>query len=217
MAMEKIKQWVILIVVAPWLLTTLSACMSKAEDLRSDLQFGYVRVPTSIRGSHEVIYVDGQSCPAELFGGRWEPAAGTAVDWTYSQTIDKSGVQVITAKGSTGFPINNTWEHTYIVDGKLHDGKLHFDTVGAGRGTKKYTYAASCNFKLKDFKYQVFRVIKNYAQGATVEDYIVGGKLKGSAILGSRKAFLRDARHLDLKNSLSVTTRYDEIFVKFSQ
>ena len=217
MAKEKVKQWGLVMVVATWLLTTLSACavLSKAESLRLDLQLGYVSVPTYMRGSHEVIYVDGQSCPAELFGGRWEPAHAPLIDWTYSQTIDKSGVQVITAKESWGFPTNYTKEHTYIVDGKIHDGKVHMNFVD--NNEPKYTYAASCNFKLKDFNYKVFRVVKNYARGATVEDYIVGGKLEGSAILGSRNAFLRDARHLDLKNSLSVTTRYDQIFVKFSQ
>ena len=212
MAKEKVKQWVILIVASTWLLTTLSACgmggstmpFSKIDLLSLDLSHDRASVPTYIRDSHELIYVDGQSCPDKLWG-RWiqvtYPNNSTR---TFSQTTDKSGVHEITQKIHLGFGVD---EETYIVDGKFHnDGKLHYG--------KKFTYAASCHFKLKDLNYKVFRLVKNFPSGeALVEDYIVGGKLQGVSILGHRLHFTRN-RHLDLENSMSVATRYEGLYGK---
>ena len=201
MAKEKVKkQWVMLIVGATWLLTTLSACVGKVDQLRLDLSNRLVSEPRSILDA-EVIYVDGQSCPDELWG-RWEDIRSHSGNiMTFSQTTDKSGVQEITQKEKEGFPFYTRREKTYIVDGKLHNGKF---PTGI-----KYTYAASCNFKLKDFNYKVFRVVKNRrsAEGAWVDDYIVGGKLKGVSILVHGSYFTRN-RHLDLENSMSVATGY---------
>ena len=219
MAKEKVKQWGLVMVVATWLLTTLSACgVSKFTSLELDFRYGRISVPTSIRDANEVIYVDGQSCPNELFWAKWRglvySRAVMREIMTFSQTTDKSGVQEIKHIAQDGFPFFNIEAATYIVDGKLHDGKF---TTGI-----KYTYAASCNYKLKDFNYKVFRVVRNEHRNdrpevvARVDDYIVGGKLKGVPLLVHRTYYTTN-RRLELEDSMSVATSFEILYGKDSQ
>ena len=217
MAKEKIKQWCLLIVVATGLLTALSACgVSKSSKVAYDLSHNNLRLPTYIRDRHELIYVDGQSCPDELWG-KWSEKGLDVKKMALSHKTDKSGVQIIAIRTNSGFPWFLKAKETFIVDGKIHPARIQGrQYLFKGEKSAATAYAASCNFKLKDSKYKVFRVLRSFHLGVSVNDYIVG-KLRGVSILGDRHTFVPNSRDLDLKNSLSVSTALFSWHTKDSQ
>lgn len=169
MAKEKVKQWVILIVVAMWLLTTLSACV----------------------GSQKVAHTN----PDELWG-TW--ACNKDLGLTFSQRTDASGVEVVVKEshrrmgmGDEESYIVDRKPHQLIVT--LTGGSVLLGLLAplaeasppmVGPQKQDAFYAATSNLKTPE-GHRIFRLVKRqgvslmkgrgYGRGyvTMVDDYFV--------------------------------------------
>ena len=163
MAKVQVKQWVILLVVATWLLTTLSGCFlgynTDYPRVGWTSRPGYHPSAPQLRG--KLVETPSNKCPDELWGSwgdlRDTNSSGSGyvseISEVFSHNIDGFGVESVTKKhiGTFGFIGNNTT--TYVVDNKKRQ---------AG-GTY---YRARCDLKTEKSGYRVLRITYFDKQGS---------------------------------------------------
>lgn len=151
MAKEKVKQWVILVVVALWLLTTLSACVSPPVHLKE-----------------KIVDTLSNKCPDELWGAWGKgPDQFHSHSMVFSHSIDGSGVESVTKDPSEGY------KYSYVVDNKKHP---FLPNNKRSRAAYIYYYSARCDLKTAQSGYQVFRITYFDKQGSPqyMYDHFVG-------------------------------------------
>ena len=162
MAKVQVKQWVIFLVVATWLLTTLSACG------------GSRKMPVAAQG---VTHTN----PNELWG-TWACQHGDKVYvHTFSRRIDASGVEVVSDESSDALGGST---HTYIVDRKIHKKETIsrtsplgiFGEILAGAGVAPdWSYIATSKLRTQE-GHKILRVVQwnpGKRQYGYFTDYVV--------------------------------------------
>ena len=155
MAKVKVKEWVIFLVVATWLLTTLSACGSLAT------YPGQKNKAPQIQG--KIVETSSNKCPDELWGSWGSLYAGGSgevfdVDKVFSHSIDESGVESVTIEYIGGFGFIGGGSLTYVVDNKK-------------RQASGYYYRARCDLKTERSGYRVLRIMFLDKQGSLTRMY----------------------------------------------
>ena len=130
----------VFLVVATWLLTTLSACVP------SDIAL--LRGPTQLK--EKIVETPSNKCPDKLWGV-WGASSNYE---SFSHNIDESGVESVTiGNGVWAFGFGNDFSATLVVDNKKHP---------AGGGY----YRARCDLQIEKSGPRVFRIMSFDKQGS---------------------------------------------------